>query len=861
MAKTKAGRSRSLSKPRNSISRRNSNPEDGQGNNIENGLYVHSSPPKVVSSDQGSSGSARIREYLRGGNIAGLEEVVLEGQGPKLFSQSSTDPKVRAFLKTLPSFISKIDLVHDAAERGSLRDLKTLLDRRKIARSKDSQGLGLMHKAVLSGNTEMVEYLIETYPETITQTDNERTGEEGGEGWHSQKRQDTVSVSLTGISNASLAEKSDADNFQNGFTSGDETSGSAVNEDINENITKTDHYKPKDMRVKEFNEQLRSDISSVPNPDSFFPDGAQTNRSVSNSLDGIVDWDADEHSYFLSDMFDESNAIEEENVEDLSDDDFKICPLPDNLLTGKEQCTNENSRNIGPTGITSASLDHSDLFSSVMSFTKKLPLPPTASGTRTSNNRIVDDELFKSYMPRRRLSPVFNPRVTNINGTTYEIASPTLVKKLQPLDPKVTLDHSASTGAIRKKANVKKTVKKDKLRSVEDVRVPEKFKIEGSIRPSPRHVAQASHPVVPNSANIRELVQRRNKIVFDFIRREARRSSLSNESDFKPQLKPTSGILKLPILVNEMESAPEIVERPRTPTVMPRSAKERISVSKIKIDGRPVSTMKFKDGAFKGRMKRPKKLNSSSVIPARIEEKPKRKVSNLKKKAEINASLGNLVFDCVKKRYPKDKNTKLGLKGVNVFKNVDTNEVVKSKPVQPSSHIHFNDLPPDLERYCRRLLWSTLAAAQADLGKVFQREIEKELAAEETKQIVYEHDVNYWAKNISDKILDGIVGTTTVTPPPRLKRRKSLKRLSLGDSGIHSGNRSTSTQTSNSSSPKKVIKDANMDEIIAKLEELNVKLESGKPRYRHLVEQELDEQSKLKAFQEHWNNRKSPNQH
>ncbi|XP_018007099.1 serine/threonine-protein phosphatase 6 regulatory ankyrin repeat subunit B [Hyalella azteca] len=173
MAKTKESRSLPQPPPK-PISRRNSNVEDSQGrNNIENGLYVHSSPPKVVSNDSGSSGSANIREYLRGGNISGLEEVVLDGNGNKLLSQSSTDPKVRAFLKTLPAYMSKIDLVHDAAERGNLRDLKTLLDRRKIARSKDSQGVGLMHKAVLSGNAELVEYLLENYPETAAITDPE----------------------------------------------------------------------------------------------------------------------------------------------------------------------------------------------------------------------------------------------------------------------------------------------------------------------------------------------------------------------------------------------------------------------------------------------------------------------------------------------------------------------------------------------------------------------------------------------------------------------------------------------------------------------------------------------------------------
>ena len=44
-----------------------------------------------------------MRRYLREGNVHGLEEIVMGGGGAKLLSQSSTDPKARAFLKGLPS--------------------------------------------------------------------------------------------------------------------------------------------------------------------------------------------------------------------------------------------------------------------------------------------------------------------------------------------------------------------------------------------------------------------------------------------------------------------------------------------------------------------------------------------------------------------------------------------------------------------------------------------------------------------------------------------------------------------------------------------------------------------------------------
>lgn len=150
----------------------NNNNNDRNKKNLENGLYVHSSPPKAINSNNGQ-GSATIRDYIRAGDIDALEEVVLQGQGTKLVNQPATDQKVRNFLKTVPSYMSKIDLIHDAVEKGNLRDLKALLDRRKLARSKDAQGVGLLHKAVVHDHRGIVDYLISDYPETLDVTDHE----------------------------------------------------------------------------------------------------------------------------------------------------------------------------------------------------------------------------------------------------------------------------------------------------------------------------------------------------------------------------------------------------------------------------------------------------------------------------------------------------------------------------------------------------------------------------------------------------------------------------------------------------------------------------------------------------------------
>ncbi|XP_068215444.1 uncharacterized protein [Palaemon carinicauda] len=166
MAKSKGGNGRAFADRK-----KNLNNNDRNKKNLENGLYVHSSPPKALNSNNGQ-GSATIRDYIRAGAIDALEEVVLQGQGTKLVNQPATDQKVRNFLKTVPSYMSKIDLIHDAVEKGNLRDLKALLDRRKLARSKDAQGVGLLHKAVVHDHRAIVDYLIADYPETLDVTDH-----------------------------------------------------------------------------------------------------------------------------------------------------------------------------------------------------------------------------------------------------------------------------------------------------------------------------------------------------------------------------------------------------------------------------------------------------------------------------------------------------------------------------------------------------------------------------------------------------------------------------------------------------------------------------------------------------------------
>jgi len=86
--------------------------------------------------------------------------------------ESTGDAKVKAFLKSIPGLMSKVDLIHDAVIRGSLKETQTLIDKRKMATARDAVGRGIAHKAVLYNHKPLLEWMAKKYPETIQLKDN-----------------------------------------------------------------------------------------------------------------------------------------------------------------------------------------------------------------------------------------------------------------------------------------------------------------------------------------------------------------------------------------------------------------------------------------------------------------------------------------------------------------------------------------------------------------------------------------------------------------------------------------------------------------------------------------------------------------
>ncbi|XP_061715700.1 uncharacterized protein LOC133523975 isoform X3 [Cydia pomonella] len=137
----------------------------------KDGIYVHHSPPKLL----GAVSAAQLRQLARGGADGGLERAVLAGQGRRLLLEA--EPlHLPAHIEAL---VNKCEALHEAVEKGSLLELQVQLElldgeynRKKTVTCLDEAGAGLLHKAVFYDYTDIVEWLVNNYPQLVHQRDS-----------------------------------------------------------------------------------------------------------------------------------------------------------------------------------------------------------------------------------------------------------------------------------------------------------------------------------------------------------------------------------------------------------------------------------------------------------------------------------------------------------------------------------------------------------------------------------------------------------------------------------------------------------------------------------------------------------------
>ncbi|XP_013108358.2 uncharacterized protein LOC106087756 isoform X4 [Stomoxys calcitrans] len=153
------------------------------------GLYYHSSPPKVLpmngqlpndsarrrrGSDDFSVKLSTIRIWMHEKDIGKLTRILWAGQGNRLRQQASTNPKVKRFLSTVPYVMNSIKDVHQAVIENNLENLQANLEPPvppALVTCRDVNGLNLIHKAAGLGHATILEYLIATWPDGVNECD------------------------------------------------------------------------------------------------------------------------------------------------------------------------------------------------------------------------------------------------------------------------------------------------------------------------------------------------------------------------------------------------------------------------------------------------------------------------------------------------------------------------------------------------------------------------------------------------------------------------------------------------------------------------------------------------------------------
>ena len=73
-----------------------------------------------------------LRNMIRQSDLDGLEKVVLDGHGGKLIGENASDSKIRTFIKAVPSYLRKIEILHEAVVNGDIKGAQAHLTRRKL---------------------------------------------------------------------------------------------------------------------------------------------------------------------------------------------------------------------------------------------------------------------------------------------------------------------------------------------------------------------------------------------------------------------------------------------------------------------------------------------------------------------------------------------------------------------------------------------------------------------------------------------------------------------------------------------------------------------------------------------------------
>ncbi|XP_022646610.1 serine/threonine-protein phosphatase 6 regulatory ankyrin repeat subunit C-like isoform X2 [Varroa destructor] len=144
-------------------------------NHVSRDVRTRTNSESSVISDQDDH--HRLNElidyWIKEEDLLRLEHVVIAGQGERLIGKTSSNPQVQEFLSLVPTYMDKIQQVHQAVIKGDVHEVKELLTRKRFALSRDVNGASPLHLSILYGHPDVLKYIVEFFPETLDGPDNE----------------------------------------------------------------------------------------------------------------------------------------------------------------------------------------------------------------------------------------------------------------------------------------------------------------------------------------------------------------------------------------------------------------------------------------------------------------------------------------------------------------------------------------------------------------------------------------------------------------------------------------------------------------------------------------------------------------
>nr|KAG5709420.1 hypothetical protein BaRGS_029269 [Batillaria attramentaria] len=143
---------------------------DAKGNTVLDLIFSGSYPESGAEAIE-----AKVRELILGGGEEEVQRLLLSGWTLWPVTVEEAKEKSEELADQLEKLLEakdKVTEIHKAVQEGRVKDVKGLLDRKHLALAADHTGLPPLQKAVIFQQPELVQYLVEDFPDTVGVKDN-----------------------------------------------------------------------------------------------------------------------------------------------------------------------------------------------------------------------------------------------------------------------------------------------------------------------------------------------------------------------------------------------------------------------------------------------------------------------------------------------------------------------------------------------------------------------------------------------------------------------------------------------------------------------------------------------------------------